>query len=54
MGKMIIELLVTCLFCAVLYRFGVCDVINGKTIAYGLILWMIGFYEGRNNEKKRN
>lgn len=49
--RLILDLLVTCLFCAILYKFGGCEVVNGKTIAYGLILWLIGFYEGRRKEK---
>lgn len=43
---MILDLLITCLFCAVLWRFGALDVINGKFIAIGFLLWIIGYMEG--------
>lgn len=50
---MIIDLLVTCLFCAILCRFGALEVINGKFIALGFLLWIIGYMEGSRKDGKR-
>lgn len=48
---MILDLLITCLFCAVLWRFGTLEVINGKFVALGLFLWLIGYMEGSRKWK---
>lgn len=49
---MILDLLISCLFCAILYHFGGLEVINGKMVALGLVLWFLGFMEGSRKEKK--
>lgn len=51
---MILDLLITCLFCAVLWRFGALEVINGKFVALGLFLWLIGYFEGGRKWKDAN
>lgn len=48
--KTLIELLVTCLFCALLYRFGGVE-LNGKVIAVGFLLWLFGYLEGKGEKK---
>jgi len=48
--RTLIELLITCLFCALLYRFGGVE-LNGKLVLAGMILWLIGYLDGRYDKK---
>ena len=47
-----IDLLVTCAFCFLLYRFGGVE-LNGKVILIGFVLWLFGYLEGKGEKNER-
>lgn len=51
MIRFLIEIIVTVLFCFALYRFGSFEIVNGKTVLYGIVLFVLGYLDGRRREE---
>ena len=50
--RTLIDLVLSAAFCYILYRMGGTE-LNGKLIAIGFILWLLGYIEGLADRKEK-